>query len=101
MRKFLKYGNLNNKNIFYGIRNDSKMINPYYHFGERNIWPRGFRIKDIGKDYNNKFLKINSSKLVLKPLIYQGLINGIPDVDSIYYQTKFFSYSAKKKKPAT
>ena len=80
--------NLNNNYVFYGIRNDSKMINPYNHFGERNIWPRGYRIEDIGKDYNNKFLEINSYNLKLKPLIYQGLINGIPDVDSIYLQTK-------------
>ena len=49
---------------------------------------RGFRIKYIGKDYNNKFFLINSSQLNLNPLIYQGIINGIPDVDSIYLQTK-------------
>ena len=67
------------------------MINPYIYFGERNIWPRGFRIEDIGKDYNNKFLKINSNNLHLKSLIYQGLINGIPDVDSIYDQTKILN----------
>ena len=81
---------LNNKNIFYVIRNDSKMINPYNHFEQRNIWPRGFRIKDIGNDYynNNKFLLMNSNQLKLNPLIYQGLINGFPDVDSIYLQTK-------------
>ena len=76
-----------NKNIFYGIRNDSKMINPYNHFGEKNIWPRGFSIKDIGKDYNNKFFIVKPRQLNIKPLIYQGLINGIPDVDSIYFQT--------------
>lgn len=81
--------NLNNKSIYYVIRNDSKMINPYNHFEQRNIWPRGFRIKDIGNDYNNnKFLLMNSNQLKLNPLIYQGLINGFPDVDSIYLQTK-------------
>ena len=53
------------------------MINPYNHFGQINIWSRGFRLNDIGKEYNNKFLLINSTKLNLKPLIYQGLINGI------------------------
>jgi len=47
--------NLNKTIISYGITNFSKMINPYNHFGERCIWPRGFSIKDIGKDYNNKF----------------------------------------------
>ena len=46
---------LDNKNVFYGIRNDSRMINPYNYFEQKNIWPRGFRIKDIGND-NNKTL---------------------------------------------
>ena len=64
------------------------MINPYSHFGEKSLWPRGFRINDIGKDYNNKYFIINSSQLILKPLIFQGLINGIPDVDSIFLQTR-------------
>ena len=47
-----------NYNFFYGIRNDSKMINPYYFFSQRNIWPRGFRLKDIGEDYYNNFFII-------------------------------------------
>jgi hypothetical protein len=64
------------------------MINPYLHFGEKTIWPRGFRINDIGRDYNNNFFVINSSQLNLKPLVFQGLINGIPDVDSIFLQTR-------------
>lgn len=75
-------------NICYGVRNDSLMINPYSYFGENNIWPRGFRLNDIGKDYNNKFYNIKSNQLLLKPLIFQGLINGIPDVDSIFIQTR-------------
>ena len=33
-------------------------------------------------------LLMNSNQLKLNPLIYQGLINGFPDVDSIYLQTK-------------
>ena len=89
--KYLDINFLNYKNLFYGIRNDSKMINPYILFGKRNIWPRGFRIKDIRGDYNNKFYLIKSKKLNVTPLIYQGLINGVPDVDSIYLQTKIFN----------
>ena len=32
--------------ICYGIRKDSSMINPYFHFKKSNlnIWPRGFRL---------------------------------------------------------
>ena len=75
-------------NFCYGVRNDSLMINPYSYFGEKNVWPRGFRISDIGKDYNNDFYRIRSNQLFLKPLVFQGLINGIPDVDSIFIQTR-------------
>ena len=75
--------------ICYGIRNDSKMINPYDYFNERSLWPRGFRISDIGENENNKYYILNSSQLSIKPLIFQGLINGNPDIDSILSQTRF------------
>jgi hypothetical protein len=78
----------NNRNLCYGINNYSGMINPYYYFGENIIWPRGFRLNDIGKEYNNKFFFIKYNQIILKPLIIQGLINGIPDIDSILFQTK-------------
>ena len=87
--------NLNYKmdKICYGIRNDSSMINPYSHFKKNNInlWPRGFRLSDIGKDDKNKFYILNHTNLLLKPLIYQGIVNGFPDVDSIFLQTKIFN----------
>ena len=81
--------NLNNSKLCYGLRNDSGMINPYSYFGENYIWPRGFIINDIGKVYNNKFYSINFSQLNLKPLIFQGLINEIPDLDSICFLSKY------------
>lgn len=86
----LNHLNLNIKNNFicYGLRNDSKMINPFDYFDETNIWPRGFRIKDIGNNEDNKYYILNSSHLLIKPLIFQGLINGIPDIDSIFIQTR-------------
>jgi len=80
--------NLSNNIIYFAIRNDSRMINPYIHFGERNIWPRGFRLSDIGHQHHNMFYTLNGSNLLLTPLIYQGLINGVPDTDSIFQKTK-------------
>ena len=74
--------------VSYVKRNDSLMINPYSHFGDTNIWPRGFKIQDIGKQITNEFHFINSSNILLKPLIFQGLINYYPDVDSLFYLTK-------------
>ena len=78
----------NNTPICYGLRNDSRMINPYSYFGEEHLWPRGFIINDIGKGYNNKFYSIKSNQLRLKPLIFQGIINGNPDLDSIFFLSK-------------
>ena len=80
--------NFDNNKIYFGIRNDSRMINPYIHFGVKNIWPRGFRLNDIGNQHDNKFYFLDSKQLQLKPLIFQGLINGVPDTDSIFQKTK-------------
>ena len=79
--------NLSDHDIYYAIRNDSRMINPYCHFGERNIWPRGFILSDIGHQHHNRFYVLNGRNLLLTPLIYQGLINGVPDTDSIFQKT--------------
>ena len=95
--------NLNNINVTYnrakysrisiGINNSSKMINPYAYFGISDIWPRGFILNDIAYD-NNEFFNYAFTQIKLKPLIYQGLINGEPDTDSIFIQTR-----KKKKAP--
>ena len=80
--------NLNNSIVCYGKKNDNLMINPFAYFGKKHIWPRGFKINDLGKSINNEFGLINSSKIQLSPLVYQGLINGCPDIDSIYLVTR-------------
>ena len=79
--------NLKFNKIYFGIRNDSKMINPYIHFREKHIWPRGFRLSDIGSQCYNKFYTLDSKHLKLTPLIYQGLINRVPDIDTIFQKT--------------
>ena len=76
--------NINNTYICYTMQNEQRMINPYIHFGETNIWPRGFLIKDFTIDYNKSIYYANSAQIKVKPLIYQGLINEIPDVDSLF-----------------
>lgn len=93
-----------NSFVSYGIRNDSLMINPYLQFGEKNIWPRGFKLNDIGKQFNQEFNIINSSNIDLKPLIFQGLINLTPDIDSIFDLTRLkynhtFNFNFSKSYP--
>ena len=46
-----------------------------------------FLIKDIPKDYNKEIYYANINQIKLKPLVYQGLINKIPDLDSIFFLT--------------
>ena len=79
--------NINNSYVCYGIQNEEKMINPYAYFGETNIWPRGFFIGDVNKNKNTTFNIVYSNLVRLKPLIYQGLINRVPDVDSLFIST--------------
>ena len=79
--------NVNDSFISYGKENNPKMINPYIHFGESNIWPRGFIIRDISSEHNKTFHYTHFSKIKLKPLVYQGLINNIPDADSLFLLT--------------
>ena len=64
------------------------MINPYSYFGLNNIWPRGFRLNNFNKDYNVIYINLASNQINLKPLIYQGLINGESDIDSIFFLTR-------------
>ena len=47
--------NINDLYICYAVQYGQNMINPYVHFGETNIWPRGFLTKDIMNDYNKSF----------------------------------------------
>ena len=80
-----------NKNIFDRIivcnNHNSKMINPFSYFGINDIWPRGFVYKNISID-DNEYLNLASSQVKLNPLVYQGIINGKPDVDSIFLLTR-------------
>ena len=68
--------------------NGKQMINPYYYFGLRNIWPRGFRLGDISKNSINEFISLVLTQTNIKPLVYQRLINGEPDIDSIFIKTR-------------
>jgi hypothetical protein len=87
------FNNSISKIISLGKNNVSQMINPYSFFGTKDIWPRGFRLSDIGNDDNNIFYNVDSSQINLRPLIYQGLINGEADVDSLFIQTRIEKYN--------
>ena len=71
-------------------KNNRNCVNPYAHFGQPLIWPRGFPLSEIKNNHLNEYYagKRKSS------IIQQGLVNGDPDVDAIFLLTK--SRSKKK-----
>ena len=82
------YNNFNFSKVSYAENNITNMINPYAYFGRPTVWPRGFRLSDIGYDWSNKFYISTSEQITSKPLVYQGLANGDPDVDAIFRLTR-------------
>lgn len=61
------------------------VVNPYIHFGQRSVWPRGLPLENVGDVSHEEFYtEIYSGK----QFIQQGLSNGLPDVDSVFYFTR-------------
>ena len=61
-------------------------FNPYPHFGQSSLWPRGFPLEDVGHKvtYDYRFCSIHS------PSIRQAVANGDPDVDAVFRLTRRF-----------
>lgn len=66
-------------------RKNRTVVNPYIHFGQRSVWPRGLPLEDVGdvnpEDYYGEVYRG-------KQFIQQGIANGLPDVDSVFYYTR-------------
>ena len=77
-----------NQYIYYAENNNSLMINPYSFFGKSTIWPRGYRLKDISVKSDRKFYRLLKKRANLNHLIFQGIMNTNPDVDSIFRQSR-------------
>lgn len=61
------------------------VVNPYIHFGQRSIWPRGIPLENVGQIWHEEFY---GETFGGKQYIQQGISNGLPDVDSIFYFTR-------------
>jgi len=80
---FFENINTNFNNYTKKIITNTKYINIYKLFSSQHIWPRGYPLKEINN--NNVFdLKDYDESNIG---IIQGLVNGDPDVDSIYRLT--------------
>jgi len=67
----------------------SRVKNPYVHFGQDSIWPRGYPLDEIGRNYTPLYTACRS----VTPAIQQGLVSGDPDVDAILRLTKKKAYA--------
>ncbi len=66
------------------VKTRNLTYNPYPHFGQSTVWPRGFPLDNIGlptvRDYQ--------SCTIHSPAIHQGMVNGDPDVDALFRLTR-------------
>ncbi|KAC9819655.1 hypothetical protein E3N88_45228 [Mikania micrantha] len=61
------------------------VVNPYIHFGQRSIWPRGLPLENVGEiEHEEHYNEVFSGN----QFIQQGISNGLPDVDSVFYFTR-------------
>jgi hypothetical protein len=71
----LQYRTLENRSV----------VNPFVHFGQRSVWPRGLpldMVQQISPDVS--YTQVFPGHQIIQ----QGLANGLPDVDSIFYSTR-------------
>ncbi|KAL6987140.1 Sugar transporter [Sarracenia purpurea var. burkii] len=61
------------------------VVNPYIHFGQRSVWPRGMPLENVGEiGHEYYYTEVFGGK----QFIQQGISNGLPDVDSVFYFTR-------------
>lgn len=61
------------------------VVNPYIHFGQRSVWPRGLPLENVGEVGHEEFY---TEVFGGRQFIQQGISNGLPDVDSVFYFTR-------------
>jgi hypothetical protein len=71
----LQYRSLENRSV----------VNPFVHFGQRSVWPRGLPLEVVPQITPDVSY---TEVLPGQQFIQQGLANGLPDVDSIFYSTR-------------
>ncbi|KAH9499447.1 sugar transporter-like protein [Bulinus truncatus] len=62
-----------------------RVFNPYHHFGQSTLWPRGYPLSEIGA-VTSKSYWLDSDWTT--PTIQQGVVNGDPDVDAVFRLTR-------------
>ena len=63
---------------------DNITNNPYVHFGQSTMWPRGYPLERVGLDMERRYSICDLSALAIQ----QGMVDGDPDVDAIFRLTR-------------
>ncbi|XP_067669910.1 uncharacterized protein [Haliotis asinina] len=66
-----------------------KLFNPYRHFGQPTLWPRGYPLGSVGENITQEY-ELSHWKT---PSIQQGIVNGDPDMDAIFRLTRKHTHS--------
>nr|XP_043611134.1 probable glycosyltransferase STELLO2 [Erigeron canadensis] len=81
-------GNNAKKDVILQYNHDNlnrSVVNPYIHFGQRSVWPRGLPLENVGEiEHEEYYDEVFSGN----QYIQQGISNGLPDVDSVFYFTR-------------
>lgn len=74
----------NTSGLVYGAPSPSGTFNPYAHFGQPSIWPRGYPLRDV-REQNGAIYTLCRFRT---PAVQQGVVDGDPDVDAIFRLTR-------------
>lgn len=72
------------KGDFLVYKTDKATVNPYAHFGQATIWPRGYPLENIADPPQHTFVKCRNARAVIQ----QGVVDGDPDVDAVFRLTR-------------
>lgn len=72
------------KGDFLVYSSKAETVNPYEHFGQSTIWPRGYPLENIADPPQHSFVKCKD----VSPTIQQGVVDGDPDVDAVFRLTR-------------
>ncbi|GFR73884.1 conserved uncharacterized protein [Elysia marginata] len=62
-----------------------ELFNPYHHFGQLTLWPRGYPLGAVGSTQPQLYRLSSKWKT---PAVQQGVVNGDPDMDAIFRLTR-------------
>ena len=66
------------------LKTDEAFYNPFPHFGQSSVWPRGFPLEALPDPVSREYRTCRT----LPPAVQQGLAAENPDVDAIFRLTR-------------